>query len=148
MDDDTNGQVGLFIAYPTSSTMKSIFSPKGYKATVNRQHTKIGITKRGFKETLARNFVKTFDGQVEILPVALIAPEYLDGAKAKVRKALSQRFPIVDETKDWFHSSDHNKFKDIIGKTLAASGIEHEYIGDRARPICLPHARSGGALRK
>ncbi len=137
MDSRTHEQAGMFIAYPTSSVLKSIFSPKGYEAMVNDQHTKIGITKRSFRETLFRNYLKTFDNMVELVPVTLINPDKLDHAKSVVLKEMRSQFAKVDRTRDWFWSNDHERIKDVVAKTLTASGVKHEYIGDRSSALAV-----------
>lgn len=62
---------GIYIAYPTTAELKSIFKPKNYKTKVNWGHTKIGIAKDSF-ERRSKGYFSNFDDEVVFTPVAII----------------------------------------------------------------------------
>lgn len=94
---------------------------------VNDQHTKLGIANNSFirhkKEHLAN-----FDNEVDFIPVAIIATEHLERIEVQIKTAMHRGFEKVEQTNEWFDTSDRQRILEIISKTLAASGMEYQYI--------------------
>ena len=130
MDENMLNRTGVYIAYPTSPTLKSIYRPKNYKTKVNDQHTKIGIAKNNFKSRKS-DYLGNFDNEVEFMPVVLIAPEFLEAIEKSIVSVLCSNFRRVGRT-EWFCTTDRRRISEIIVKTLVESGIEHEYVGNFA----------------
>ena len=120
-------QTGIYIAYPTTDTLKSIYRPKNYKTEVNNQHTKVGIAKESF-QARKTGYTSNFDNEVEFHPIAIIDRAYLEEAESKIIAAICKEFGRVGRAREWFCTSDHKRIVDIIIDSLSASGIKHELL--------------------
>jgi len=120
-------KTGIYIAYPTTPELKSIYRPKSYKTMVNERHTKAGIAKESFGSR-EKGYVDNFDGEVVFRPIAVIAVENLKPAEDVVLSALKAEFKRVGRSREWFATSNHERVIDIITATLAGSSIRHDLI--------------------
>ena len=128
MNDEVYAKTGVYIAYPTSSVLKSIYKPKNYKTKVNDQHTKIGIAKDCF-HSRRKGYLGNFNNEVEFIPIALIDARHLEHAEKLIICAISIEFAKVGRAREWFNTANRQRISEIINSTLSASGIEHAYIG-------------------
>lgn len=120
-------QTGVYIAYPASPILKSINKLKNNKIMVNDQHTKLGIANDSFL-SCKKEYLENFDNEVDFIPVATIGSEHLEHIEAQIISAIQSEFQKVGQTNEWFDTSDHQRILEIISNTLAASGIEYQYI--------------------
>lgn len=118
---------GIYIAFPTSSKLKSIYPQKQYKTMVNDQVTKIGIAKDSLRAR-KRNYLKTFDNEVEFVPIAFVEQEFLEFIEDRILLELRSRFSRVGKSREWFHTSDRQKVIEIVSKVLFESNIAHELL--------------------
>lgn len=121
-------ETGIYIAYPTSPILKSIYQVKNYRTQVNHQHTKVGIAKGSFSAR-KKGYVKNFDEEVDFIPIAIIDYEYLKYAETRVILAVSSEFSKVGRAQEWFNTSDRQRISEIIAHTLMSSDIEHLFVG-------------------
>jgi len=122
-----NQQCGIYIVYPTSSELKSIYRAKNYKTKVNNQHTKIGITKDSFGHREGA-YLNNFDKEVIFLPIAVINTEYLDNTEKIIKLALCEIYSRVGWSREWFHATDRKAFINIILNVLDNSGVCYKSI--------------------
>jgi len=128
MDDEINTKTGIYIAYPTSPELKSIYRPKNYKTKVNNQHTKVGIAKDNFNSR-KKDYLANFDNEVEFYPIVLVEIEHIDYAESLVISAIKLEFKKVGRAREWFDTSNRQRVSEIILSTLSGSGIECEFVG-------------------
>lgn len=120
-------RTGIYIAFPTSSTLKSIYPTKQYKIMVNDQHTKVGIAKDSLRARKL-SYLGTFENEVEFIPVAVVEQEFLQFVEDRIIMELRSRFSRVGKSREWFHTSDRQKVIDIISQILSESNVEHEFL--------------------
>ncbi len=128
MGETVFNQTGIYIAYPTTSELKSIYRPKNYKTLVNDQHTKVGIAKDSFKSR-SRGYYGNFDNEVEFIPIVIIDVKYLDQIEKLVLSEIKAEFSKVGRAREWFKTTNYKRITEIIFSTLKSTGIEHERIG-------------------
>ena len=128
MENDIDGKTGVYIAYPTSPILKSIYRPKNYKTMVNDQHTKVGIAKDSFASR-RKGYVGNFDNEVEFIPIAVVPMEQLIEAENYILDEIRKEYTRVGRAREWFNTSEHQRIVEIVIATLASSGVEHERIG-------------------
>ena len=78
-----------------------------------------------------KGYLENFDNEVDFIPVATIGSEHLGHIEAQIISAIQSEFQKVEQTNEWFDTSDRQRILEIISNTLATSGIEYQYI---ARP--------------
>jgi len=127
MDENTLNRTGVYIAYPTSPILKSIYRPKNYKTKVNDQHTKVGIASDSFRSRKS-SYLGNFDNEVKFIPVVFVDREFLDAVEKLIITVLWSNFSRVGRAREWFCTSDRQRISDIIAKTLVDSGIKHEFV--------------------
>lgn len=118
---------GIYLAFPTSSMLKSIYPQKQYKTMVNDQHTKVGIAEDSLRARKL-NYLKTFDNEVKFVPIAFIEREFLEFIEGRIILELRSRFSIVGKSREWFHTSDRQKMIEIISRILSESNVAHELL--------------------
>ena len=122
-------QIGIYLAYPTSSVLKSIYRPKNYKTKVNNQHTKVGIAKEAF-DLRKKGYTSNFDGEVEFLPLARIPQDNLKRAEDAVLTAIVGRgYKKVGRAREWFDTDERIRLQKIIFETLEDIRCPHQRIG-------------------
>ena len=94
---------------------------------VNDQHTKVGIAKDSLGAR-KRSYLKTFDNEVEFIPVAVVDQEVLQVIERRIIRELRSRFSKVGRSREWFYTSDRQKVIAIISRTLSESNIAHELL--------------------
>lgn len=104
---------GIYIAYPTSPTLKPIY--RGYTTKVNNQHTKVGIARDSFSAR-KNSYTGTFDGEVVFLPVAVIDAEHLESIEQVILAKLCERFRRVGRAREWFDTADRETFLRVINE--------------------------------
>jgi hypothetical protein len=127
LNTDILESTGIYIVYPTSPTLKSIYRAKHYKTKVNDQHIKVGIAKESFRSRKS-GYLGNFDSEVEFLPFILMRQEFLENAERKVIAAIRTKFSRVGHSREWFNTSNIQEITKIIAKTLLENNIEHERI--------------------
>ena len=60
--------------------------------------------------------------------LAASGSEHLEHIEAQIISAIQLEFQKVGQTNEWFDTSDRQRILEIIANTLAASGIEYQYI--------------------
>lgn len=114
---------GIYIAYPTSATLKSIHPPKNYKTKVNNSHTKIGIAKDSFKARKTSYF-RDFDNEVEFIPVAKIAENQLEQVEKAILEKVKMRYKKVGYAREWFDTDNRNEILQLISEILEEHSIK------------------------
>ncbi|MEA1051904.1 hypothetical protein U5801_19135 [Lamprobacter modestohalophilus] len=109
---------GLYIAFPTSPTLKPIYA--GYKTLVNNQHTKVGIARDSFMAR-KQSYVGTFEGEVEFWPIVEVAREQLKGVEDQLLARLSQRYTKVGRAREWFNTTDRAEIRLMIQRLQPGS---------------------------
>ena len=127
LDESLGKETGIYIAFPTSRVMKSIYRPKNYKTLVNDQHTKVGITKNSFASR-RKSYTDNFDNQVNFIPLAIVHPDQLNKAETSILKVIREKYKRVGRAREWFHTQNRDDLIELILTTLTASDIEHELI--------------------
>lgn len=127
LDESLGKETGIYIAFPTSRVMKSIYRPKNYKTLVNDQHTKVGITKKSFASR-RKGYVDNFDNHVNFIPLAIVHHDQLDVAESAVLGAINEKYKRVGRAREWFHTHEHNDLIELVFATLKAQNIDHEPI--------------------
>ena len=127
MELDIEGKTGVYIAYPTSPILKSIYRPKNYKIMVNDQHTKVGIAKDSFASR-RKGYVGNFDNEVEFIPIAVVPLEQLIEAERHILSAVRNKYTRVGRAREWFNTPERQRIVEIVVATLATSGFDHERI--------------------
>jgi hypothetical protein len=102
---------GVYIAYPTSHTMKPIY--RGLKTMVNDRHTKVGITKDSFASR-SRVYEQTFDGEVVFLPIAEVPAHLLDELERHILLAMERRYQKVGRAREWFDTNHHDTVTSLV----------------------------------
>lgn len=118
---------GIYLAFPTSSMLKSIYPQKQYKTMVNDQHTKVGIAKDSLRAR-KRNYLNAFDNEVKFVPIAFVEQEFLEFIEDLILLELRSRFSRVGKSREWFHTSDRQKVIEIVSKVLLESNIAYELL--------------------
>ncbi len=127
MSNDIWDKVGLYIAYPTSSTLKSVFKEKSYKGMVNEKHTKIGKTTRNFGDR-KKQYLHSFDNEVVFKPIAIISVKNISKVDSIILAEIKKEFNVVPNTRKWFDTSNHLKIIEIILTSLEKSGYKFEVV--------------------
>jgi hypothetical protein len=102
---------GIYLAYPTTTTLKQTY--RNHKSMVNDQHTKVGITVKSFRER-SNEYERTFDGEVEFVPLVVMEPEQLALIEKDILSALRAEFGNVGRTREWFDTSDRTRIIEIV----------------------------------
>jgi hypothetical protein len=85
---------GIYLVYPTSPIMKSIWKPS--KTQVNDQFTKVGQASRGFDQR-RRDYTskRAFGTEVVFKPIVEVPLERLDMVEARVLDEMNKRYEAV-----------------------------------------------------
>ena len=94
---------------------------------VNDQHTKIGIAKDCLRARKL-SYLRTFDNEVEFVPIALLEQEFLKSIEDRIKIELRSRYSKVGKSREWFHTSDRQKVIEIVSKGLLERNIAHELL--------------------
>jgi hypothetical protein len=122
-------KTGIYMAYPTTVVLKSIYRPKNYKTMVNKEHTKVGIAKDSFKAR-SRGYYSNFDNEVIFTPLAVIQDiQTLINVEKFILSEINSEYSRVGHAREWFNTYNHNRIKDIVAQSLTASGVPHEFLG-------------------
>lgn len=122
-------KTGIYMAYPTTAVLKSIYRPKNYKTMVNKEHTKVGIAKDSFNAR-SRGYFSNFDNEVIFIPLAVIQDiQTLIIVEQFVLSEINSEYSRVGRAREWFNTYNHNRIKEIVAQSLIASGVPHEYVG-------------------
>ena len=128
MNEQVLKQTGIYIAYPTTSELKSIYKPKNYKTMVNEQHTKVGIAKDSFNSR-GKGYYGNFDNEVEFIPLVIINVNHLEQTEKVILSEIKTEFTRVGRAREWFNTNNRKRIIEIVFNTIIALGIEHERIG-------------------
>jgi hypothetical protein len=127
LEESLGKERGIYIAFPTSRVLKSIYRPKNYKTLVNDQHTKVGITKNSFAQR-RKGYVDNFDNKVNFIPLAIVPLDKLDEAENLILGEICKKYTKVGRSREWFSTQNREDIIELILTTLTASGIEHKAI--------------------
>lgn len=123
--DSIENKTGIYIAYPTSSVLKSIFRAKNYKAKVNNEHTKIGIAKDSFKARKS-GYLSNFDNEVAFIPLVIISDiKELTRIEKLILSKILFEFSRVGRAREWFLTNNHKRIKEIIMQCVINDGVKH-----------------------
>ncbi len=116
MKESLLNKTGIYIAYPTSAKLKSIYA--GSEAKVNNKHTKVGIAKKSFKSR-KKGYDKVFDDEVEFEPLVEIADlKELKEIEKEILINIKKEFSKVGQTQEWFETANRDRIKEIALDTL------------------------------
>ena len=127
MNEENYSKTGIYISYPTSPVLKSIYKAGGYKTKVNDRHTKVGKAENGFKNREGQ-YLGNFDNEAKFIPIVYIDNTHLKHAEEIVLSAIKSKFSTVGHAKEWFDTLDRKKISEIVINTLDISGIKYEAI--------------------
>jgi hypothetical protein len=120
-------QTGIYIAYPTTSELKSIYKPKNYKTMVNDQHTKVGIAKDSFNSR-SKGYYGNFDNEVDFIPLVIIDVKHLGQIEKFILSEINAEFSKVGRAREWFDTTNRKRVTEIVFSTIVASGTEYKRI--------------------
>lgn len=120
-------QTGIYIAYPTTSELKSIYKSKNYKTMVNSQHTKVGIAKDSFNSR-SKGYYGNFDNEVDFIPLVIIDVKHLGHIEKIILSEINAEFSKVGRAREWFDTTNRKRVTEIVFSTIVASGIEYKRI--------------------
>ena len=126
--EDTFNQTGIYIAYPTTSELKSIYRTKNYKTMVNNQHTKVGIAKDSFNSR-SKGYYGNFNNEVKFIQTVIIDIKDLESIEKIILEKIKLEFLIVGRAREWFNTTNRKRITEIIFSTLVDSSIKYECIG-------------------
>ena len=127
MNEEIYSKTGIYIAYPTSPVLKSIYKAGNYKTMVNDQHTKVGKAERSFSDRRDEYF-SNFGSEAEFIPIAIIEREHVVVAEELIKHAIKIEFSRIGYAHEWFDTVDRDRIREIVIYTLATSEIEYEII--------------------
>lgn len=125
LDPAIANKKGIYIAYPLTDELQSIYKPKNYKTTVNKNHTKIGITVKTFKNR-AKCYYDNFGTQFKFIPVFLISSDDdIIVVEKKILEAIKNEFPKRGRSKEWFETIDRERILKIAKEVLDENKISY-----------------------
>lgn len=134
-------ETGLYIAYPTTSVLKVTYP--GHRTQVNQQHTKIGMAKRSF-QARRLEYNRTFTGEVQFIPLAVVNRNCLSAIEAHVLAALQANYKTVGFAKEWFDTDDRHS---LVSQLSSLASTHQEIKLDLEYFFKLhPLIESNGAL--
>ena len=124
----TESKKGIYIAFPTTSLLQSIYKPKNYKTKVNHLHTKIGITIDNFKNR-SKCYYDNFGPEFIFTPLFIIEDnqEILSGEK-KMLEAIKQKFKRQGRAREWFDTTERNLIINIMTQILKDNNVNFTKI--------------------
>ena len=122
-------RTGIYLAFPTSSMLKSIYPQKHYKTMVNDQHTKIGIPKDSLRARKC-SYLRTFNNEVEFIPIAFVEQAFLEFIEDRILLERRSRFSRVGKSREWFHTLDRRKVIELVSKVLFESNIAYKLLSN------------------
>jgi len=126
---------GIYIAYPTTSTLKSIHPPKNYKTKVNNSHTKIGIAKRSFSAR-KMNYMEDFDNELNFIPIVKIDRVHLEEVENTILSSIRKRYKTVGYAKEWFDTDNRDEIIQLIVdavKSFSSLNFNYEVLYDLSK---------------
>ncbi len=108
--------VGVYLAYPTSETLKPIY--RKLKTLVNSSHTKVGITTQSFAAR-EREYQRTFNREVVFVRLAEVPAERLVEIEGAILSALQSRFSRVGRAREWFDTTDRESIRAEVSAVIA-----------------------------
>lgn len=114
---------GIYLVYPISEKIESIFKQKNYKTKVNNEHTKVGITEKSFKSR-KKCYVDNFD-DVDFMVLAIVDAKYLKIIEKEILIVIKREFNIVGYSREWIDSNNRSRIIEIIYNKLEKSGIPY-----------------------
>ena len=122
-----DNQTGIYLAWPTSPTWKPIYT--GSKTEVNDTCSNVGIASDSFAVRKG-SYRGTFHGEVEFIPLAIVAdPNELTRVWQNLLDRIHAEFDRVGQARQWFHTEDRARMKEIVRDVLGASGVDHQWVG-------------------
>ena len=120
-------KTGIYIATPTSNTLKSIYRAQNYKTQVNNEHLKIGITKDSF-QLRSKCYYDNFDNEVDFIPLVAIDRNKLKEIENKVLNRIKDEFTRVGRAREWFDTNNKARIISILISTLNHENVEYEFL--------------------
>ncbi len=108
--------VGVYLAYPTSETLKPIY--RKLKTHVNSEHTKVGIASLSFASR-EREYKNTFQREVEFIRLAEVPVDRLAEVEAAVLLELGTRYARVGRAREWFQTKDREAIEVAVLEVVA-----------------------------
>lgn len=116
-------QTGIYLVYPTSEELESIYKPKGYKTMVSNQHSKLGITQKSFKSR-KKCYTKNFE-DVVFKPLVIVDSIYLKSIEKEILNVIKNEFNTVGYSREWIDSTNRTRITEIVRDELVKSRIPH-----------------------
>ena len=104
-------RTGIYMAFPTVPVLKPIY--RKLKTQVNNQHTKVGITTDSFANR-EREYKKTFNQEVEFIPLVEVPSERLHQIESVLLFALTKRYAKVGRAREWFNTTDRETIAEMV----------------------------------
>jgi hypothetical protein len=118
---------GVYLAYPTSPELKSIYKAKDYKTKVNNQHTKIGKADSSFANAMSR-YTSSFDGEIKFVPIASVDKQAIEIVEASIKKEMNSRFKRLGRAREWFDTDDRKQVRDVILQVIINAGVSYTVL--------------------
>ena len=125
LDSTIANKKGIYIAYPLTEELQSIYKPKNYKTTVNKLHTKIGITVKTFKSR-AKCYYDNFGTEFKFIPVFLINSDIdIEAVEKKILDAIKNEFTKRGRSREWFETVEREYIIEIAKTILDKNQIAY-----------------------
>ena len=119
----TESKKGIYIAFPTTSLLQSIYKPKNYKTKVNHLHTKVGITIDNFKNR-SKCYYDNFGSEFIFAPLFIIENnQEILSVEKKILEAIKQKFKRQGRAREWFNTTERNLIINIITQILKENNV-------------------------
>tara|TARA_Y100001954_G_C15464848_1_gene432704 strand:- start:137 stop:550 length:414 start_codon:yes stop_codon:yes gene_type:complete len=126
LDSTIANKKGIYIAYPLADDLQSIYKPKNYKTTVNKNHTKIGITVKAFKSR-AKCYYDNFGTQFKFIPIFILNNDSdILAIEKKILEAIKNELPKRGRSREWFETDDRERIINIAKEVLIQNEINHQ----------------------
>ena len=109
-------QTGIYLAYPKSKKMQSIYKIKNYKTKVNKHYTKVGITQTSFASR-KKNYEENF-GNIKFTPLAIVNKKHLNAIEKIILTEIEKEFPKAGKSHEWFHTTNRKRLIKIVNMVL------------------------------
>lgn len=125
LDPTIANKKGIYIAYPLTNELQSIYKPKSYKTTVNKNYTKVGLTVKTFKSR-AKCYYDNFGMLFKFIPVFIINNDAdIVAVEKKILEAIENEFTKRGRSREWFETTDREYIVKIAQEVLDENKIKY-----------------------
>jgi hypothetical protein len=112
--------VGVYIAFPTSVTLKPTY--RGHKTLANSEHTKVGIARRSFASR-QRQYLATFRSEVAFFPILALPALLLPAFETEVLREVKRLYQKSGRAREWFHTTERQALAELIWSMSAGARL-------------------------